>query len=338
MPNSSINKILRIRRMSGFPIWFSGRNYVPAFVVQRFSLLYQSTAVQPNQNNDPATDTAHTYWTIYSTGGNTVTSVSAGSGITVTGGGGSSPIIAANLVGGAGISIGAGGPPNSLSIANTGVQNVTAAVGCVVGGTATAPTIGTNLTAGGGISVIPGVGTTVAISNTGITAVTAGGAGIAANTVSGNTTINNTGVTSVIAGSNITVSAATGAVTISSTAGGFTPTSQVLVAQRDFLTGQSTFMPNPVGEGLYCILGCSTSTITQLTEYAQFSVMAYVNSFGNIQMGGSGLAAGNGNNTQPVLVPVEGSNQLFFQNNQANTLSQFSIVAIKITGPVAGCF
>lgn len=322
--------------MSGFPIWFSGRNYVPAFVVQRFSLLYQSTATQPNQNHDPATDTAHTYWTIYSTGGNTVTSVSAGSGITVTGGGGTSPIVAANLVAGSGVSITAGGPPNSLSIANTGVLSVAAAVGCLVGGTATAPTIGTNLVAGNGIQVLPGVGTTVDISNTGITAIDTGGAGITATTVSGLTTLNNTGVTSVIAGTGVTVSAATGAVTISA-AGAVAPTVQVLVAERNFLAGQSTFMPTPSGEGLYVVLGCS-NVVSQLSAYAQFSITCYVNSTGIVQMGGSGLGVGGGTGTRVQIVPVDGLAQLYFQNDMANTVSNFSIVAIKLFGPIAGCF
>jgi hypothetical protein len=272
-----------------FPPWSNGIFYAPGAFVSYLNISYQSTALQPNVLQYP--DISPSYWTVYGAPTNSVSSINAGQGVTVTDGQTSSPTIAANLV-----------------------------------------------ATGAGIGLVNGTGTAINISNTGVTSAIAG-TGVSVSSATGAVTIGNTGVTSVIAGTNVTVSSATGAVTISSTAsGGFTPTTQVLVATRDFLTGQTATMPNPVGEGLYCILGCSTSTISQLTEYGQFSVMVYVNSSGNTQMGGSGLAAGNGNNTQPVIVPVEGSNTLFFQNNMPNALSQFSIVAIKLYGPISGCF
>jgi hypothetical protein len=232
--------------------WSEGIFYLPTELVQYGVDVYEATALQPNVGNNPSVIPT-SYWTIYSQGGsNVVSSVSAGLGIAVTGGGTTNPVVAANLEAGTGVTIGAGVAPQSLLISsaadgvlsvtgtagqigaataagavtltNLGVLGVTAAIGCTVGGTAANPTIGTNLVAGNGIQVLPGVGTTVDISNLGILSVDTGGAGITATTISGNTTLNNTGVTSVIAGSGISVSAATGAVTISSTGGGSPPT------------------------------------------------------------------------------------------------------------------
>lgn len=64
-------------------------------------------------------------------------------------------------------------------------------------------------------------GTSGTLTNTGVLS-TIAGTGISVSGATGNVTIGNTGVTSIVAGNNISVSAATGAVTINSTGGGGT--------------------------------------------------------------------------------------------------------------------
>ena len=320
--------------------WSEGIYYLPTELVQLGVDVWEATALQPNVGNNPS-DIPTSYWTIFSQGGSNVVSlVSAGLGIAVTGGGTSNPVVAANLEAGTGVTIVAGVAPQSLLISSAadGVQTVTAAVGCLVGGTATNPTVGTNLVAGGGISLLAGVGTTLGISNSGILSVDTGGAGITATTVSGAVTLNNTGVTSVIAGSGIGVSAATGAVTISASAG-FTPTTQVLSASQNVSAGGILTFGNPTGgEGLYCIVGCSTPLSTGVSRASQFSVMAYVNSFGVIQMGGSGWSIGGGTGATAVLTPNDGTTTLTFINQSPQQLNNFSIVAFKLFGAITGAF
>lgn len=66
-----------------------------------------------------------------------------------------------------------GGTINASNVVN----NITAGTGIIKTGTSTNPTLSTNLTAGTGISLIPGAGTTLGVSNTGVLTVTSGGAG-----------------------------------------------------------------------------------------------------------------------------------------------------------------
>jgi hypothetical protein len=322
--------------------WSEGIFYLPTELVQYGVDVWEATALQPNVGNNPS-DIPTSYWTIFSQGGSNVVSlVSAGLGIAVTGGGTTNPVVAANLEAGTGVTIVAGVAPQSLLISSAadGVQTVTAAVGCTVGGTATNPTVGTNLVAGGGISLLAGVGTTLGISNSGILSVDTGGAGITASTVSGAVTLNNTGVTSVIGGSNISVSAATGAVTISAT-GGFTPTTEVLLAQQLLAPGASGTFPVPTGgEGLYVLMGCSVPASTGQSRQGQFSVWCYVNSAQRVQMGGSGLSdlGGVGGADIMLVIPVDGTATFFYQNNGGQSLVNYSIVAFKMSGAITGAF
>ena len=299
--------------------WAANVFYTPTQLCQRYELLYQATTTQPNQDNDPATDLTHIYWDVYDPGGggNVVTSVVADIGITVT------------------------------------------------GGDTAAPQIGTNLVAGDGIQILPGVGTTLGISNTGILSVDTGGAGITATTVSGNTTLNNSGVTSVIAGTAVSVSAATGAVTLTNTgvtsviagsginvsspagavtisaSAGFTPTTQVLLAQQLILPGQTGVFSTPSGgEGLYIIMGCSVPASTGQSRQGQFSVWCYVNSSQRVQMGGSGLSdlGALGSTDIMLLIPQDGTTNFFYSNGGSQSLVNYSIVAFKMSGPISGAF
>ena len=115
-----------------------------------------------------------------------VTSVTAGNGITVTGT--TTPTIAASIAAGTGVSI-AG--TTTLTVSATGVNSVSAGTGISVSGT-----------------------TALTVSATGVNSVSAG-TGIS---VSGTTalTVTNTGVTA-LAGTGISVSAATGSVTVTPT-------------------------------------------------------------------------------------------------------------------------
>jgi hypothetical protein len=115
---------------------------------------------------------------------------------------------------------------------------------------------------------------------------------------------------------------------------------QVLLAAQTIAPNASGTIPNPTGEGLYCIMGCSVATSSGQTRQAQVNVMAYVNTNGRIQMGGSGIAdiGSIGGTDAFVLFPVDGTNTLFYQNNGAQSLLNYSIVAFKISGPILGAF
>jgi len=84
----------------------------------------------------------------------------------------------------------------------------------LIGSTGAAPVLG-SLTAGTAISVTNGAGT-ITIANTGVTSNVAG-SGISVSGATGAVTISNTGVTSLIAGTGISVSSSTGGVTVSNT-------------------------------------------------------------------------------------------------------------------------
>ena len=177
------------------PDWNDGNYYVPNFVVQRFSVLYQATAVQPNIGNYPELDAEHVYWIVYNSGGgNTVVAIDAGVGITVTNGSTATPTVSANLIAGnAGITLAPGVPANSLAITNAGVTSVIGTAGQI------------------GVSSATG---DVTLTNLGVTQVT-GGTGISASAGTGSVTLTNSGVTQLIAGNGVTLSGATGNVTVS---------------------------------------------------------------------------------------------------------------------------
>jgi hypothetical protein len=116
-----------------------------------------------------------------------------------------SGIVAASVL--TGLSAGSGISVSGSTITNTGVISTSAGTGITVSGT-NPLNISTNLAAGTGITI---TGTAAQTISTNLAAGTAIGlSGSGTNPV----TITNDGVTSIVAGSNITVSGATGAVTI----------------------------------------------------------------------------------------------------------------------------
>jgi hypothetical protein len=66
--------------------------------------------------------------------------------------------------------------------------------------------------------------------------------------------------------------------------------------------------------------------------------MAYVNSSGRIQMGGSGIAdiGSVGGTDAFILIPIDGSSTMFYQNNGSQSVLNYSIQAFKISGPILG--
>jgi hypothetical protein len=113
---------------------------------------------------------------------------------------------------------------------------------------------------------------------------------------------------------------------------------QVLLASQNIAIGNATLtVPNPTGEGLYCIMIGSTPTSTQQSRQAQLVTMAYVNSAGAIQIGG------NGTSTFPVggsitIYPNEGANNMSLVIVASPGLANMSVVAFNISGPIPSAF
>jgi hypothetical protein len=119
---------------------------------------------------------------------------------------------------------------------------------------------------------------------------------------------------------------------------------QVLLASQNIAPGNvtpTTFtVPNPVGEGLYCIMAASASPSTANSRDAQFSMMAYVNSAGRIQIGGNGgSTVGSVTGTESLeMFPLDGTTNSFLTYNGAQQLNNMSIVAFNISGPIPSAF
>lgn len=122
---------------------------------------------------------------------------------------------------------------------------------------------------------------------------------------------------------------------------------QVLLAQQNIAPGNvtpTTFtIPNPTGEGLYCIMAASSTVggpSTQNSRDAQFSMMAYVNAAGAIQIGGNGgTTVGSVTGTESLeIYPLNATNNLFMTYNGTQQLNNMSVVAFLISGPIPSTF
>jgi hypothetical protein len=122
---------------------------------------------------------------------------------------------------------------------------------------------------------------------------------------------------------------------------------QVLLAQQNIAPGNvtpTTFtFANPVGEGLYCIMAASSTVggpSTQNSRDAQFSMMAYVNSAGRIQIGGNGgTTVGSVTGTESLeIYPLDGTTNLFMTYNGTPQLNNMSVLAFNISGPIPTTF
>ena len=148
-----------------------------------------------------------------------VSSITAGTGIAVSGTGNITVTNTGLLSATAGTGIAVSTSSGALTVTNTGILSGVAGTGIAVSTLSGALTItNTGLlsgTAGTGIAVSTSSGA-LTITNTGLLSGVAG-TGIAVSTSSGALTITNTGVTSLTAGSGISISASTGGVTITNT-------------------------------------------------------------------------------------------------------------------------
>jgi len=105
------------------------------------------------------------------------------------------------------------------------------------------------------------------------------------------------------------------------------------------ITQQTGTFPNPVGEGLYAVVGCAAST-NQPSRQQQFSVIAYVNATGQVQMGGSVFSdAGSIGGTDGLLVyPQQGGANFLYAYTGSTPVTNFSVVAFKLSGAIPGTF
>ena len=212
-----------------YPTWNAGTYYLPSQTVSYLAVTYTSTSLQPNRGNIPPS--SGTYWTAQNSGGSTT--VSQTTGVTVTGNTSAGYTVGTNIVAGTGIGI-VNTSGTQLTINNTGVSDVSTTLNSVntnigaslnVLGNGTSQLVLKNL---GVCAVNSGTGVTatttsnvnggllVALANTGVLSNVAG-SGISVSGATGAVTIGNTGVLSNVAGTGISVSGATGTSTISNT-------------------------------------------------------------------------------------------------------------------------
>lgn len=148
-----------------------------------------------------------------------------------------------------------GGTSINPTVANNGVQTLSAGTGITVGGTANQPTVSNagvlGVTSGNAGITVGGTAQNPTISNAGVLGVTASGAGIAVSGTAQNPNIQNTGVTSLVAGANITLSGSTGAVTIS--AASAPPASVPKLGSMTFSFSSGGFPISPSSSGYYSI-------------------------------------------------------------------------------------
>ena len=172
--------------------------------------------------------------------GNTLakTTLTAGSGITVTNGAGSITIAATAGGGGTVTSVNASTAISGLSftggpITGSGTLTLSGTLGVQGGGTGTTSLTSGAVLIGAGTSAVTSVSPSTAgnvLTSNGsawvsqapsgggaVSSVSGSGAGISVSPTTGAVVVSNTGVTSIVAGTNVTISGATGAVTINAT-------------------------------------------------------------------------------------------------------------------------
>jgi hypothetical protein len=95
-------------------------------------------------------------------------------------------------------------------------------------------------------------------------------------------------------------------------------------------------IPIPPSEGLWCVMVTSVPTSNQASRDAQLMTMCYVNSAQRIQMGGNGSTSVIGGGVLD-LYPLDGT-ALFalVYTGTGQGLSNISVVAFKISGPIPG--
>jgi hypothetical protein len=112
-----------------------------------------------------------------------------------------------------------------------------------------------------------------------------------------------------------------------------------LLAAQTIAPAGSVVVPLPVGEGLYSIVGCGVGgTATAYTRQAQLSCIAYINSLGVCQMGGSAsvdVGALGGTDVVTLQVNPTGTGMNLY-NNGAQSLVSYQVSAFLISGAIPG--
>ena len=196
--------------------------------------------------------------------GNTLakTTLTAGSGITVTNGAGSITIAATAGGGGTVTSVNASTAISGLSftggpITGSGTLTLSGTLGVQGGGTGTTSLTSGAVLIGAGTSAVTSVSPSTAgnvLTSNGsawvsqapsgggaVSSVTGSGSGISVSPTTGAVVVSNTGVTSIVAGTNVTISGATGAVTINaaSASGTFSASDGTAASPSIFFTSDT---------------------------------------------------------------------------------------------------
>jgi hypothetical protein len=185
--------------MSGYAQWNPATTYPADEIVSYASALWQS--LQTTTNNQP--NISPLYWTQVG-GGGAVSSIVAGTGISVSG-------------------------TSTVTVSNTGVLSVASAgTGITIGGTASAPTVQNDgvlsvASAGTGIT-IGGTAQNPTVQNDGVLSVTSAGTGITIGGTAQNPTVQNDGVLALTAGTGVSITGSPSNYTISATGSGGTLT------------------------------------------------------------------------------------------------------------------
>jgi hypothetical protein len=203
--------------------------------------------------------------------GNTLskTTLTAGSGITITNGAGSITIDATAGGGGTVTSVNASTAISGLSftggpITTSGTLTLSGTLGVQGGGTGTTSLTSGAVLIGAGTSAVTSVSPSTAgnvLTSNGsawvsqapsgggaVSSVSGSGAGISVSPTTGAVVVSNTGVTSIVAGTNVTISGSTGAVTINATGGGGSGT---FSANDGSVSAPSIFFTGATNMGMY---------------------------------------------------------------------------------------
>lgn len=228
--------------------------------------------------------------------GNTLakTTLTAGSGITVTNGAGSITIAATAGGGGTVTSVNASTAISGLSftggpITGSGTLTLSGTLGVQGGGTGTTSLTSGAVLIGAGTSAVTSVSPSTAgnvLTSNGsawvsqapsgggaVSSVSGSGAGISVSPTTGAVVVSNTGVTSIVAGTNVTISGSTGAVTINATgsaSGTFSANDGSVSAPSIFFTGATNMGMYRSGTSINFAAGgvnvfAATSTQTQIS-------------------------------------------------------------------------
>ena len=114
---------------------------------------------------------------------------------------------------------------------------------------------------------------------------------------------------------------------------------QTLLPAATYAAGTTTPFNAPTAQGLYMIMGATTVGTTGVSIAAQLSTILYVNAGGTINIGGATYAQTGAAEYIAIVPNPTTRNQLeLIVTSGSQALVQFSVVAVKLSGPIAGLF